>query len=395
MKKFLSALMSATMALCAVPMTSNADYVEYTLPYQPATSDADREEIYKLISHVEYYVDGNSVVFNGGGSDDFVTVTAPDAYFTTERTENDFIFTPEQDGKYIVSRVYLVSEPIYYPIELEIFYDLMADVTAPAGYGYVEGKCDYYFPLIKNFEITYSSETGTEVSLLGERDYMNYSNVGEIAGISSVKKEDEFIEMETDEIFNDASYYILASQVSPTPFIYFDYVDENKKDKSVLCVRNGYAWADGAITVTGNAEKTDTFSGGSAISGDLAQSTCDVVFYTLIEPTGDGLAEIYYDPNYNNPYDVYIQPLTMILNVEDGQFIPHIETIGDDFMYGDMNFDYEVNIADAVLMNKYLLGTAKFTSTQYQCADLNCDGTVDIFDMVLFRQELTTGKELN
>ncbi|MDE6781275.1 MAG: dockerin type I repeat-containing protein, partial [Ruminococcus sp.] len=282
--------------------------------------------------------------------------------------------------------------PIYYPIE--IFYDLMPDIKSHAGY--IDGKCNYFYPHICNFEITYNSETGTKIKLIGERNYINDKSVSDIAAISSDKKEDEFIEMETDDIFNNADYYTLAKRVSAMPFIYFDYGNENKKDKSVFCIQNRYAWdnADGAITVTGNAEKTNTFCGGSNISGDLTEKTCDIVFYTLIEPTGDGLAEVYYDANYNNPCDVFIPPVSMILTIENGQFIPDIMTIGDDFMSGDMNFDYEINIADAVLLQKYILGTTKFTSTQYACADMNFDGNVDIFDMVLVRQEIFDSKRI-
>ncbi|MDE6539814.1 MAG: dockerin type I repeat-containing protein, partial [Ruminococcus sp.] len=232
----------------------------------------------------------------------------------------------------------------------------------------------------------------TKLKLIGERKYINNKTASDIASGKIICR--DFREMETDAIFNNADYYTLATRVSAMPFIYFDYGNENKKDKSVLCIQNRDAWdnANGEITITGNAEKTNTFCGGSCISGDLAEKTCDIVFYTLIEPTGDGLAEIYYDPNYNNPCDVFIPPVIMMLTVEDGQFIPDITTIGDDIMSGDMNFDYEINIADAVLLQKYILGTTKFTSTQYACADMNFDGIVDIFDMVLFRQEIFGSK---
>ena len=373
MKKILSVLMSMTVALSAIPVISNAE-------------DIENPDII-LSKALPCYVDENTAVFKGDKSYDFVTVVAPDSEFTTERNEDSFVFTPEQDGTFIVSRVWLEEQIIYYPIE--VWYDLMPDIKTHAGY--IDGHCHYFYPHIQNYEITYNSETGTKIELIGERNYINNKTASDIASCKNGIY-DDFIEMETDDIFNDADYYTLASRISPTPFIYFDYGYEskNRKDKSVFCIKNGYAWdnADGAITVTGNAEKTGTFSGGSYISGDFMEVTCDIVFYTLIEPTGDGLAEVYYDANYNSPLDVFIPPVSIMLTIKDGQFIPDIMTVSDDLISGDMNFDNKINIADAVLLQKYILGTANFTTTQYSSADMNCDGSVDIFDMVLLRQEL-------
>ncbi|MCM1316123.1 MAG: dockerin type I repeat-containing protein [Alistipes senegalensis] len=379
MKKILSALMSMTVALSAMPVISNAE-----------TENPDIKEPF-LSEALPCYVDGKTAVFEGDKSYDFVTVVAPDSKFTTERTDNTMEFTPEQDGKFIVSKVWLEEQIIDYPIR--VWYDLMPDIKADAGY--IDGHCHYFYPHIQNYEITYNSETGTKIEFLGERYYINTQTVSDIASGNNGICQD-FIEMETDDIFNDGSYYALATRVSPAPFIYFDYgyESETKKDKSVFCIESGYYedfYESGdykAISVSGNAEKTDTFYGGSYIDGNLMEGTCDIVAYTLIEPTGDGLAEVYYDPNYNSPLDVLLPPVIMMLTVKDGKFIPDITTIGDDLMSGDMNFDYKVNIADAVLLQKYIFGKTNFTATQYACADMNFDGIVDIFDMVLFRQEM-------
>ena len=372
MKKIVSALISITIALCAVPVVSNAENTD--------------------MKPLHYTISDNNVIFDSDKSYDFVTVVAPNSEFTTERTDDTFTFTPttEQDGKYIVSRVWLEETTLYYPIR--VWYDLMEGIDVPSVDGYLTGECKYSYPHIQNFEITYNAETGIKVEFLGERSYTD--NASHIAS-GEMGYCPEFTEIQTDDVFNNADYYILASGIGEGTFIYFDYADENKKDKSVLCIKNRYfsdIGEDNDIVISGNAEKTKSFCGGSEISGDLMESTCDIVSYRLIEPTDDGMAEIWYDFNYYNPCDLYIPPVIMILNIENGQFIPNIETIGDDFIFGDMNFDYNVNIADAVIMQKYMLGKTKLTKTQYNCADLNSDGIVDIFDMVLFRQEIINSK---
>lgn len=59
---------------------------------------------------------------------------------------------------------------------------------------------------------------------------------------------------------------------------------------------------------------------------------------------------------------------------------------------GDMNQDGNITIADAVLMQKYLLGSCSFSKTQWTLADMNQDGWVDVFDMVVMRKLLIENK---
>ncbi|MDE6797349.1 MAG: hypothetical protein K2J36_04985 [Ruminococcus sp.] len=53
---------------------------------------------------------------------------------------------------------------------------------------------------------------------------------------------------------------------------------------------------------------------------------------------------------------------------------------------GDLNNDKSVTIADAVILNKYLMGSETFSQEMYYSADLNNDGFVDSFDMVLMKK---------
>lgn len=61
------------------------------------------------------------------------------------------------------------------------------------------------------------------------------------------------------------------------------------------------------------------------------------------------------------------------------------------FLKGDINEDGFVNVADGIAMQQYLLG-AEITSTvfNWENADMNDDGTVDTFDMVMLKQAITT-----
>jgi hypothetical protein len=55
---------------------------------------------------------------------------------------------------------------------------------------------------------------------------------------------------------------------------------------------------------------------------------------------------------------------------------------------GDLNFDGRCSVEDLILLKKYIHGMAGFTAEQVTIADLNEDGTVDVFDMALFKRLL-------
>lgn len=56
----------------------------------------------------------------------------------------------------------------------------------------------------------------------------------------------------------------------------------------------------------------------------------------------------------------------------------------DDLIYGDANNDGDINIADAVLLQSYLLCNAETSWS----ADINKDGIINAFDMVYMRQKI-------
>lgn len=58
---------------------------------------------------------------------------------------------------------------------------------------------------------------------------------------------------------------------------------------------------------------------------------------------------------------------------------------------GDINLDGEVNVADAVYLQGYLLCRFSFNETEWHAADLIDDGSVDAFDMVIMRRILICG----
>lgn len=56
---------------------------------------------------------------------------------------------------------------------------------------------------------------------------------------------------------------------------------------------------------------------------------------------------------------------------------------------GDINNDGFVNVADAVMLSKYILAYGTLTVDEADRADMNSDGRLDVFDMILIRQAVT------
>lgn len=58
---------------------------------------------------------------------------------------------------------------------------------------------------------------------------------------------------------------------------------------------------------------------------------------------------------------------------------------------GDVTMNGEVTVADAVLMQQYLLNGVAVTESQWEKADMNGDGAVNVFDLALLKRKLIEG----
>ena len=67
-------------------------------------------------------------------------------------------------------------------------------------------------------------------------------------------------------------------------------------------------------------------------------------------------------------------------------------TIADSDFIGDVNLDSTVNTEDLILLQNYLQKQAKLSKAQTEAADMNHDGTCNIFDFVALKQKLLSSE---
>lgn len=65
-----------------------------------------------------------------------------------------------------------------------------------------------------------------------------------------------------------------------------------------------------------------------------------------------------------------------------------LENANSKVLKGDINYDNTVSVADAVILQRYLLGAYTISAKQAEAADINADKYIDVFDMVLMRRIL-------
>ncbi len=79
--------------------------------------------------------------------------------------------------------------------------------------------------------------------------------------------------------------------------------------------------------------------------------------------------------------------MTQIYAAENG--IDFVSSRQADFgIIGDIDLNEKVEIADAVLLKKYIIGIIPFNIAEFIRADVNADNEVNVFDFIVFRRYL-------
>ncbi|MBQ8824907.1 MAG: Ig-like domain-containing protein [Ruminococcus sp.] len=77
-----------------------------------------------------------------------------------------------------------------------------------------------------------------------------------------------------------------------------------------------------------------------------------------------------------------------IINSDSDVVQLKVKVISANGISGDLNQDNAITISDAVVFQKYILGTQTLTQEQAKCADLTKDGIINIFDLSVLKYKL-------
>lgn len=227
----------------------------------------------------------------------------------------------------------------------------------------------------------------------GVTSYLNIrSGHGSEYGVAGqIKPGEEFIVTKA----NSQWAHVICNGVSG--FCSMEYIKRTGEIKSSVTI-SGETYPSGSIAVGAS------FSVKGKISSSLPLTQVTAGIYSF-----DG-SKAYYEstaaPN-TLTYDLSAFDSAMLFNkLAEGRYFYYVEAtdssgntydlINSNFQVGapakigagDLNGDGKISVADAVILQGYLLGDIKLTSGQAEYADLTGDGVTDSFDMVVMRQKI-------
>ena len=190
--------------------------------------------------------------------------------------------------------------------------------------------------------------------------YEEYIGNGEIR-VSSIDHDSKTIELKSIPVSSDSSNMLYVDIVSNP----YDTVIHGYDELDLTGLR---------LTINETDSNGNSISLLENVTIDEARKKYDVTVEIKDEAPGGGNCQIIITKND-----------AMISNT-----VSFSVTYGAPVVKGDINSDGELNIADAVLLQKWLLNVADTKLTDWNRADLCRDGILNVFDLCLLKKELTS-----
>lgn len=190
--------------------------------------------------------------------------------------------------------------------------------------------------------------------------YEEYIGNGEIR-VSSIDHDSKTIELKSVPVSSDTSNMLYVDIVSNP----YDTVIHGYDELDLTGLR---------LTINETDSNGNSISLLENVTIDEARKKYDVTVEIKDEVPGGGNCQIIITKND-----------AMISNT-----VSFSVTYGAPVVKGDINSDGELNIADAVLLQKWLLNVADTKLTDWNRADLCRDGILNAFDLCLLKKELTS-----
>ena len=293
---------------------------------------------------VEEYPDyfrmqGDSVYFMAHSSfSNPAFIVCSENKFAVQDVKYGYVFTPEENGRYVVTLEETTLDSAAYE-------DFVADVQYKRYFSYIVD--------VKNGETTVTCQN------LYHPDDIVY---------------------ELSSCVTDGDFYSFVNGILPNVETgndrYFTTIYENNTVSSFFCLSYPYIKETHSKTISTSdrtvAWHNMTLGAKSALDAEDSQ--------TIYVTTASSDGEVTLTANEKEEYD---------LIVENGVFRYRSEPDIQPYRMGDVNNDGEFNVADAVLLQKWLLAVPDTHLADWKAVDFCNDNKLDVFDLCLMKQELT------
>ncbi len=311
---------------------------------------------------------------------DFGLIVSSNQECTVMHENNGCTFTPEEDGRYVVSTRDYCEEIV------------------DCGTSEVSGHFHYFYPVLNNYTVDVEDGEIT-VTERGTKSWYSEEQINaEVLAMNEAIAAEEIqyiacydvYAADPDDVLNVNYFSFVNGQLPDGTNGYDSYITNVYGEygtESYFCVN--YCCADVQQDVNGNepqkvyAEEQDIsslltyFWTSSTCDDDLTAPSPDMMEFARISaPELDGDLTVSVD-------DIVNDLETYLLTVEEGIF--HHRKATSDLM-GDCNLDGKFSVTDVVMLQKWLVRAGELTC--WQNADFTEDGRIDGFDLALMKRAL-------
>lgn len=331
MKKRVCAILSALALAFSVPLPVSAE--EYTYPKMA-------DDYFALVKEYpdHFRMQGDSVYFMAHSSfSNPAFIVCSENKFAVQDVKYGYVFTPEESGRYIVTMEETTLDSVAHE-------DIVAEVQYKRYYSYI----------------------------------VDAGNDGTTVTCENVYHPEETI-YTLNSCVTDGDFYAFVNGVLPNVETgndrYFTTVFENRTVQSLFCLSYPYSKETHSKTV---ATSDKTVAGHSMTMGTAsAFDADDILTLYVVSARSDG--EVTLTANEKEEYD---------LIVENGIFRYRFEPDIQPYRMGDVNNDGEFNVADVVLLQKWLLAVPDTHLANWKAVDFYNDNVLNVFDLCLMKREL-------
>ncbi len=334
-------------------------------------ADGNFDETVDMDNPIEPVIADDSVYFpNPDAPCQFDLIVSSNLECTVTHDKDGCTFTPEEDGRYVVST--------------RSYYEKIINFGE-------SGHFHYFYPVLHNYVVNADGKE-IRVNHMGDKSWYSEEQVDDAIAEAEAQNNEIMVcydvyAAQPDDVMHGAYFSFINKQLSPVQGDYDSYITNVYTEygtDSYFCVN--YCSADVQPDMNGNepqrvfAEEMDIsfllthFWTSRTCDGDLTTPSPDIMEFARIAAPEDGDLTVLVD----NLDEIYTYPLT----VENGIF--HHRKVSE--IMGDVNADGIFNVIDVVMFQKWLFGKADLTAPQN--AELCSDGKLNAFDLAVMKRRL-------